>query len=84
MYDDFSQDYDRFVDWPGRLAVELPFLEARLKEGGARRVLDAACGTGMHALALAERGYEAAGAGRGWPDPIRASCARRWCFWRGG
>ncbi|NLE75707.1 MAG: class I SAM-dependent methyltransferase [Chloroflexi bacterium] len=62
MYDDFSQDYDRFVDWPGRLAVELPFLEARLKEGGARRVLDAACGTGMHALALAERGYEAAGA----------------------
>jgi hypothetical protein len=27
MYDDFSADYDRFVDWPARLAAELPFIE---------------------------------------------------------
>ena len=28
---------------------------------GARRVLDVACGTGWHAIALAQRGYEAVG-----------------------
>jgi SAM-dependent methyltransferase len=62
LYDAFSVDYDRFVDWPARLAHELPFLEARFREHGVRRVLDSACGTGHHALALACRGYEAAGA----------------------
>ena len=62
MYDDFSADYDRFVDWPGRLAAELPFIERKLEALAARRVLDAACGTGMHALALAQRGYAAVGA----------------------
>jgi len=60
MYDDFSSDYDRFVSWPGRLAFELPFI-TRLIAPGAR-VLDAACGTGMHAIALAQQGYAAAGA----------------------
>jgi SAM-dependent methyltransferase len=62
MYDDFSADYDRFVNWPARLATELPFIEERLRAAGARRVLDAACGTGMHAIALAQRGYEVVGA----------------------
>jgi glycine/sarcosine N-methyltransferase len=62
MYDDFSSDYDRFVDWPGRLAAEFPFIEHQLQAVGAHRVLDAACGTGMHALALARRGYAAVGA----------------------
>lgn len=62
MYDDFSSDYDRFVHWPGRLTAELPFIEQELQAVGARRVLDAACGTGMHAIALARQGYEAVGA----------------------
>lgn len=62
MYDDFSADYDRFVDWPGRLAAEVPFIVRRLQRVGARRVLDAACGTGMHAVALARQGYWVAGA----------------------
>jgi glycine/sarcosine N-methyltransferase len=62
MYDDFSSDYDRFVDWPGRLAAELSFIEGQLQTVGARRVLDAACGTGMHALALAQRGFAVVGA----------------------
>jgi SAM-dependent methyltransferase len=66
-YDDFSQDYDKFVNWDSRLAAELPFIEkllSELKTGGnqASYVLDAACGTGMHAIALAGRGYRAAGA----------------------
>jgi glycine/sarcosine N-methyltransferase len=66
-YDSFADDYDRFVNWPGRLAFELPFLEETLKRapqppGGKPAVLDAATGTGQHALALAERGYPTVGA----------------------
>jgi glycine/sarcosine N-methyltransferase len=62
MYDDVSADYDRFVDWPDRLAVEVPFIERELEKVDAHSVLDAACGTGMHTIALARRGYTAAGA----------------------
>lgn len=62
MYAAFSADYDRFVDWPDRLTVEMPFIERQLQKVGAHRVLDAACGTGQHALALAQRGYTVAGA----------------------
>jgi SAM-dependent methyltransferase len=62
LYDDLSADYDRFVNWPARLASELPFIERELRQIDARRVLDAACGTGMHALSLAERGYAVSGA----------------------
>ena len=62
FYDNFSSDYDRFVSWSGRLSVEIPFLESKLRKSGARRVLDAACGTGMHAIALAQVGFEASGA----------------------
>jgi len=62
LYDILAADYDRFVDWPARLAFELPFLERLFQAHGVRRVLDAACGTGHHALALARRGYQAAGA----------------------
>ena len=67
MYDTFSTNYDRFVNWDSRLAYEMPFIEAQI--GGTKRpsgrktcVLDAACGTGMHLQALAERGYKVAGA----------------------
>ncbi|MCZ7542154.1 MAG: class I SAM-dependent methyltransferase [Anaerolineae bacterium] len=62
LYDAFSTDYDRFVDWPARLAYEMPFIEAQLAAVSARRVLDTACGTGQHALALAARGYDVVGA----------------------
>ena len=27
VYDEFSQDYDRFVNWQTRLASEIPFLQ---------------------------------------------------------
>ena len=62
MYDALSSDYDRFVDWQGRLAIELPFILEKLHEGNAKVVLDAATGTGMHAIALAQLGYQASGA----------------------
>ncbi len=58
LFDEFSRYYDLFVNWERRLANELPFLLGVLSRIGARRVLDAACGTGMHAIALAREGYE--------------------------
>jgi SAM-dependent methyltransferase len=61
MYDAFSANYDSFVDWPDRLAAELPFIEGQLRALGAVSVLDVACGTGMHALALAQSGYAVVG-----------------------
>jgi SAM-dependent methyltransferase len=62
LYDALAADYDRFVDWNGRLAHELPFF-VRLFEGqDVRQILDAACGTGHHALALAGHGYQVVGA----------------------
>ncbi len=62
MYETLSSDYDRFVDWPNRLALELPFITDKLQENSARTVLDAAAGTGMHAIALVQQGYQATGA----------------------
>jgi glycine/sarcosine N-methyltransferase len=62
LYDALAADYDRFVNWPERLAHELPFLDPLLQAHGVRRVLDAACGTGRHAIALAQRGYQVSGA----------------------
>ena len=62
MYEEFSTDYDRFVDWPGRLAAEVPFLNQQLQAAGASSVLDTACGTGMHAIALDSLGYRVTGA----------------------
>jgi glycine/sarcosine N-methyltransferase len=49
------------VDWPSRLGAELPFIETQLQATGARRVLDVACGTGRHAVALAGKGYAVTG-----------------------
>ena len=64
MYDAISNDYDRFINWPARLTAEMPFLEGQIQKaaGPGSRVLDAACGTGMHAVALAQLGYQTAGA----------------------
>jgi SAM-dependent methyltransferase len=67
MYDAFSLDYDRFVNWPNRLAFELPFIQQQLEALKAApdqtlSILDAACGTGMHAIALAQQGHSVSGA----------------------
>jgi glycine/sarcosine N-methyltransferase len=82
-YDKFSTDYDRFVSWPGRLAIEMPFIDRQLRfladsNRAMPRVLDAACGTGMHAIALAQLGYPAAGAdlSPGMIEQARANAAR--------
>jgi ubiquinone/menaquinone biosynthesis C-methylase UbiE len=50
------------VNWQNRLSVELPFIIEQLQQINAHSVIDAATGTGMHAIALAQLGYHAAGA----------------------
>ena len=62
LYDALAVDYDRFVNWPARLARELPFLERLFQANGVQTVLDSACGSGQHAIALAQRGYRVRGA----------------------
>ena len=62
LYDSFAKDYDRFVSWGGRLAHEMPFFETLFAENSVETVLDSACGTGHHAVALAQRGYRVTGA----------------------
>jgi glycine/sarcosine N-methyltransferase len=62
FYDRLAPLFDVMTDWEARLAAEGPFLRSLLEEVGAVRVLDAACGSGGHALALAGWGYAAAGA----------------------
>jgi SAM-dependent methyltransferase len=62
LYDTLSDDYDRFVNWENRLAYEMPFIERTLREAGVCQVIDVACGTGMHAIELARRGYKVVGA----------------------
>ena len=59
MYDDFSEDYDRFVNWSGRLAYEMPFLEAALRRG-RRAGLRLRDGDARHRPGA--KGYASAGA----------------------
>lgn len=72
LYDALAADYDRFVNWEGRLSHELPFFVSLFEEHGVRRVLDAACGTGHHAIALSRRGFQVVGADLSSPMVDRA------------
>ncbi len=74
FYDGLGPDYDRMVAWPQRLAREEAFFRRVFDEAGVTRVLDAACGTGMHAVAFARQGREAAGADL---SPVMVGEARR-------
>ncbi|HVO38906.1 MAG TPA: class I SAM-dependent methyltransferase [Spirochaetia bacterium] len=62
FYDGLGVDYDLMVSWEGRLEREKAFLGRICSDVGARSVLDAACGTGMHAAWFAHQGLRAAGA----------------------
>ncbi|MCX6056314.1 MAG: class I SAM-dependent methyltransferase [Chloroflexi bacterium] len=66
MYDQLSKDYDRFVNWENRLPFEIPFIIQLLdaipsRSARPKRILDTACGTGMHSLTLAKSGFEVVG-----------------------
>lgn len=54
--------YDRSINWAARLSREIPVLCKVLGPPGGGGVLDAGCGTGHQARAMAERGYRVVGA----------------------
>lgn len=54
--------YDRMIDWRKRLANEAPMFRWAFERVGARRVLDAACGTGRHAKMFHDWGLRVDGA----------------------
>jgi glycine/sarcosine N-methyltransferase len=62
FYDALSDEYDLMVSWEERLHREEPFFREVFDDHGVASVLDAACGTGMHAVAFARWGLRAAGA----------------------
>ena len=61
FYDRLARAFDVMTDWESRLAHEMPFIQKTLDRYGVRSVLDTACGTGWHSIALAQRGYRATG-----------------------
>ena len=60
-FDDIALAYDDSIDWKARLAREMPFLISRLGSPKGKHVLDLACGTGRHSVALALEGAEVEG-----------------------
>ena len=62
FYDSLGGYYDRMVSWQARIAREAAFFTRLFEENGVRRVLDAACGTGVHAIEFARQGLQSAGA----------------------
>jgi len=53
--------FDLTFSWSEREKYEIPFLAKTFKARGAKRVLDVGCGTGGHAIALAQLGFKATG-----------------------
>ncbi len=61
-FDDWTDVYEAMLDWSKRLANEEPFYRELFDRCRARRVLDAACGTGRHAAMFHAWGLEVEGA----------------------
>ena len=60
-FDDISLAYDNTIDWDSRLKREMPFILSLLENVENPRVLDIACGSGRHSVALASHGAEVVG-----------------------
>jgi len=54
----FVDKWDELIDWDGRASAEGNFFIDKLREHGARKVLDVATGTGFHSVQLIEAGFE--------------------------
>jgi glycine/sarcosine N-methyltransferase len=54
----FVEMWDQLIDWDRRSRSEGDFFICKLKEQGARKVLDVATGTGFHSVQLLKAGFE--------------------------
>ena len=57
-FSDVSDAYDAMINWRNRLSSEEPLYRWLFKRTGAKRILDAACGTGHHAAMFHSWGLE--------------------------
>jgi len=57
-----ARSYDQSINWDARLGREIPVIREVLGDPGDGGVVDAGCGTGHQALALAQAGYNVVGA----------------------
>ncbi len=62
LFSDLTDVYEAMIDWPKRLANEVPFYRRWFERAGVRSVLDAACGTGRHAAMFHDWGLRVEGA----------------------
>jgi len=60
-FDLLAQSYDRSIDWNARLEREIPFILDSIHGEPPYCVLDMACGTGRHAIALSTEGMSVIG-----------------------
>jgi 2-polyprenyl-3-methyl-5-hydroxy-6-metoxy-1,4-benzoquinol methylase len=60
-FDDISIAYDNTIDWKSRLKREMPFILSLIENIESPSVLDIACGSGRHSVALASQGAEVIG-----------------------
>ncbi len=56
--EDFTDRWDRLIDWKARAEAEGDFYIRILREHGARSVLDVATGTGFHSVSLLKEGFD--------------------------
>jgi len=61
LYDNLANSYDLLISWKRRLKREKPFFSHFFKQYRVRRILDTACGTGVHAVAFHDWGYYVVG-----------------------
>jgi glycine/sarcosine N-methyltransferase len=54
----FVDKWDELIDWDGRAASEGEFFIEKLREHGAKKILDVATGTGYHSVQLLRAGFE--------------------------
>lgn len=73
LYDALGSQYDEMIDWESRYQREAPFFRSLFARNSVRRVIDAACGTGMHAKWFAKWGLDVVAAD---PSPAMVSACR--------
>ena len=59
---EFAGRWDELINWQRRAETENNFFQKILREHGAEKVLDIACGTGFHTVTLNADGFDVTGA----------------------
>jgi len=61
MNQDVLKSWDKYINWEKRLHYEIPFFNEVFKGNGSKKLLDACCGSGRHAIELSHLGFEVVG-----------------------